>query len=180
MSIRATSSKVRGRSGRRLDRPGMGDRSVPGRCREPLQGRSVGMGRLEAAVAMVVLLASCPGCGLAPRNFRKANHPAPLVRARAVGLGSTRPSAEVIPVLVARLNDPDVVVRMAAHEELKRRTGRDFGFRPWASDWERADAVNRWRAWLGASPTVPAPAPSRPGAPPQPRKSLPRPSTQMQ
>ena len=77
------------------------------------------MGRLDAAVAVIALLTSCPGCGLGPRNFRKINHPAPLVRARAVGLGSGRPHAEVIPILVARLNDPDVVVRMAAHEELE-------------------------------------------------------------
>ena len=153
-------------------------RSVPGRLLDRSGKSSVGMDRLDAAAAVIVLLTSCSGCGLGPRNFRKINHPAPLVRARAVSLGSGRPSAEVIPVLVARLNDPDVVVRMTAHEELKRRTRRDFGYQPWAREWERADAVNRWRAWLTASPVVPAPAPARPEAPPQPRKSLPRPSPQ--
>ncbi|MGC8641600.1 MAG: HEAT repeat domain-containing protein [Isosphaeraceae bacterium] len=133
------------------------------------------MGRLDAAVTLIVLLISCSGCGLGPRNFRKINHPAPLMRARAIGLGSRRSTAEVIPLLLGRLNDPDVVVRMAAHEELKRRTGQDFGYQPWASEWERADAINRWRAWLMARPVVPPPAPSRPKGPPQPRKSLPQP-----
>ncbi len=136
------------------------------------------MGRLDAAVALIALLTFCSGCGLGPRNFRKINHPAPLVRARAIGLGSGKPNSEVIPALVGRLNDSDVVVRMAANEELKRRTRQDFGYQPWASEWDRADAINRWRAWLTASPVVPPPAPAKPKAPPQPRKSLPRPSPQ--
>ena len=133
------------------------------------------MDRLDTAVTVIALLISCSGCGLGPRNFRKINHPAPLVRARAINLVSGRGNAEVIPLLVRRLNDPDVVVRMAAHEELKRRTRQDFGYQPWASEWDRADAINRWRAWLTARPVVPPPAPTKPKAPPQPRKSLPQP-----
>jgi hypothetical protein len=136
------------------------------------------MDRRDAAVAVIALLASCSGCGLGPRNFRKISHPAPLVRARAIGQGSGLPNSEAIPALVGRLNDADVVVRMAAHEELKRRTRQDFGFQPWANEWDRADAVNRWRAWLTARPVVPQAAPTKPKAPPQPRKSLPRPSPQ--
>jgi hypothetical protein len=138
----------------------------------------VWMGRLDSAVVVIALLCSFSGCGLGPRNFRNISHPAPLVRARAVSLGAGRPNSEVIPTLVGRLGDPDVVVRLAAHEELKRRTSQDFGYQPWASDWERADAINRWRAWLTARPVVPHATPARPLAPPQPRKSLPRPSLQ--
>ena len=37
-----------------------------------------------------------------------------------------------VPALIGRLEDADPVVRLAAHEELRRRTGRDFGFVPWA------------------------------------------------
>ena len=50
-----------------------------------------------------------------------------------MSLGYGQPDSVVLPALIARLDDPDVVVRMAAHEELKRRTRRDFGYVPWAS-----------------------------------------------
>ncbi len=130
------------------------------------------MGRLVAAFAVPVILASCAGCRLGPRNFRKITHPAPLVRARAMSLGYGQPDSVVLPALISRLDDSDVVVRMAAHEELKRRTGRDFGYVPWASPEERASAGNAWHAWLTGRPVATGPAPS------QARKSLPRPSPQ--
>lgn len=88
-----------------------------------------------------------------PRNFRKIEHPAPMVRARALSLGDRRPGSQVVPALVARLDDPDPVVRLAAHEELKQRTGRDFGYVPWEEEPERHAAVGRWRDWMsGKSP----------------------------
>ncbi len=102
----------------------------------------------------VILIASIGvaalGCSLAPRDFRGLNDPAPLVRARAVGLGEPGRDGEVIPALIDRLDDPDVVVRLSAGEELKRRTGRDFGFVAYADPGERAAAVGRWRAWQAA------------------------------
>ena len=130
------------------------------------------MNRLAAAFAVIAIPAFLSGCGLGPRNFRKITHPAPLVRARAMSLGYGQPDSVVLPALVGRLNDSDPVVRLAAHEELKRRTGHDLGYVPWASDEERTSAINRWRSWLTGAPV---------GAgqrPPQPRKSLPRPSSQ--
>ena len=90
------------------------------------------MRRSAASLGVIVALAALPGCGLGPRNFRKITHPAPLVRARAMSLGYDQPDAAVLPALVARLDDPDPVVRMAAGEELKRRTRRDFGYVSWA------------------------------------------------
>ncbi len=127
---------------------------------------------LAAAFAVIAIPASISGCGLGPRNFRKITHPAPLVRARAMSLGYQQPDSVVIPALLGRLDDPDVVVRMAAHEELKRRTGRDFGYMPWGSLEDRASAISRWRAWLTGSPTEPSRKPS------QPSKTTPRPSPQ--
>jgi hypothetical protein len=88
-----------------------------------------------------------PGCGIAPRNFRSLNHPASVVRARSVGYGENLPESRVVPPLIERLNDPDPVVRMSAHEELRRRTGQDFGYVPWTPPAERAPSVERWRAW---------------------------------
>lgn len=93
------------------------------------------------------LVISGAGCSLAPRSFRDMIHPAPVVRARAVGLGDDQPEWVAVPALIDRLNDPDRVVRMASSDALKARTGRDFGFLPWAPPEERAQAVERWRAW---------------------------------
>jgi hypothetical protein len=130
------------------------------------------MGRFVAAVVVPVILAACAGCGLGPRNFRKINHPAPLMRARAMSLGYEQPDSMVLPALISRLDDSDVVVRMAANEELKRRTGHDFGYVPWASPEERASAGNAWHAWLTGQPVAKGPTPA------QARKTLPRPSPQ--
>jgi hypothetical protein len=74
-------------------------------------------------------------------------HPAPIVRARAVGLDDKQPEWVAIPAMIERLNDPDRVVRMTANDGLKERTRRDFGFVAWASAEERAKAVDRWRGW---------------------------------
>jgi hypothetical protein len=87
------------------------------------------------------------GCGVAPKHFRKISDPAPIVRARSVSLGSKLPQNQVLPALIDRLEDRDPVVRLAAFEELKKGTGRSFGFVPWAGESERAGAVSRWRAW---------------------------------
>jgi hypothetical protein len=98
---------------------------------------------------LVAAVAPFLGCAHGPRRFGKIQHPAPLVRARAVGLGSRQPDSQVVPALVGRLRDDDPVVRLAAHEELRQRTGQDFGYVPWASPEERSTAIDRWRAWLG-------------------------------
>jgi HEAT repeats len=112
----------------------------------------VRIGRSLAIAMVAALVLPCWGCGLAPHDFRKLQQPEPLVRARSVGQGGRVSDEQVVPALVARLGDEDPVVRLAANEELRKRTGRDFGYVPWASDAERADAIARWRAWLAAPP----------------------------
>ena len=107
---------------------------------------------------LVGLLAVGPGCSIAPRDFRGLNNPAPLVRARAVGLGRGLPDQVVIPALIARLEDRDPVVQMSAHEELKKRTGQDFGWTPWGEPAEKAAAIRHWRAWQAAKPRANSPA----------------------
>jgi hypothetical protein len=106
-------------------------------------------GRWLGVVALVTILTPSWGCAHGPRRFGKIEHPAPLVRARAVGLGHRHPDSRVLPALVDRLGDADPVVRLAAHEELRRRTGQDLGYVPWAGPEERSAAVNRWQTWLG-------------------------------
>src|SRR5207245_4594343 len=63
--------------------------------------------------------------------------------------------------------DEDPVVRLAANEELRQRTGRDFGYVPWATAEERAAAIARWRSWLTAPP-MPAGSIQSPVLPPLP------------
>ncbi len=96
---------------------------------------------------LLPLAASGVGCSLAPKSFRDMIHPAPIVRARAVGLDDKQPERVAIPALIDRLNDSDRVVRMTANDGLKERTRRDFGFVAWADPKERAAAVDRWQAW---------------------------------
>jgi hypothetical protein len=99
------------------------------------------------------------GCSLGPRHFADVHDPAPLVRARAAGIADDTPRAAVVPELIERLGDPDSVVRLSAHEELRRRTGQDFGFRPWDDAPEREAAVARWVGWWEAhGGSTPAPA----------------------
>jgi hypothetical protein len=96
---------------------------------------------------LLATVASGPGCSLAPKSFRDMIHPAPIVRARALGLDEKQPEWVAVPAMIARLNDPDKVVRMAANDGLKERTRRDFGFVAWAPPEERAKAVARWKTW---------------------------------
>jgi hypothetical protein len=138
--------------------------------------------RIVPWIGRVVLAAAVTpswGCAHGPRRFGKIEHPAPFVRARAVGVARREPDSRAVPALVGRLADEDPVVRLAAHEELRRRTGRDFGYLPWASPEERSTAIDRWRAWLGqagrsgaysggALPTGQSPAPVPPPFDPSP------------
>jgi hypothetical protein len=130
------------------------------------------MGRLVACLAVIVAGSASSGCGLGPRNFRKITHPAPLMRARAMSLGYNQPETVVLAALVGRLNDSDPVVRLAAHEELKKRTRRDLGYKAWDNPEDRASAISRWHAWLTKRWEGRASPPQRP------RKSLPGPSPQ--
>jgi hypothetical protein len=111
------------------------------RCRGRADARSLALG------LSTMLLGLLPGCGIAPHSFRAVNNPAPIVRARSIGRGDKLPDEKVIPALINRLVDTDPVVRMTAFEELKQRTGQDFGFVPWARPEENQYAVQRWRGW---------------------------------
>jgi HEAT repeats len=110
------------------------------------------MSRWIGTIVLLAVLAPSWGCAHGPRSFEKIASTAPLVRARAVGLSGQKPDAEALPALLARLDDSDPVVRLAAHEELRKRTGQDFGYLPWASPEERSTAVGRWRAWVSQAP----------------------------
>ncbi|MGE3818145.1 MAG: HEAT repeat domain-containing protein [Isosphaeraceae bacterium] len=106
--------------------------------------------RRARTLAILLTTTGCAGCSIAPKSFRQMNHPASIMRARAVGLADGLPTEQSIPTLIEHLRDPDPVVRMAASEELKRQTGQSLGFIPWGTEPEREEAVNRWRSWWNA------------------------------
>lgn len=109
------------------------------RRRAAIQGWGLTLGVLAVVAA---------GCTLAPRRFEQvADTRAPLIRARAIGLGESLPDEQVVPELIRLLNDSEPVVRMTAHDGLKRRTGQDFGYRAWDEEESRAQAVARWEEW---------------------------------
>jgi hypothetical protein len=112
-------------------------------------------------IAFAAVVACQSGCAHGPRRFSKIDSVAAIDRARAVGLAGRQPDSTVLPALVGRLGDSDPVVRLAAHEELRKRTGQDFGYVPWASGPERTDAIERWQAWLrngrGGDAVAPSP-----------------------
>jgi hypothetical protein len=121
-------------------------------------------GRSLAIALAAATMLPCWGCGLAPHSFRQMQPTSPVVRAQAVGQGRGQPDSQVVPALIARLDDEDPVVRLTANAELRQRTGRDFGFVPWASAEERSAAIARWRTWLTGPSMPPGSIPS----PPQP------------
>lgn len=91
------------------------------------------------------------GCSAAPKNFLSINDPTAINRARAVAFGRSEPDAVAIPVMIDRLMDDDPVVRLASHESLKKRTGQDFGYLPYAEGEELTDAVQRWKQWWASA-----------------------------
>ncbi|HEX3450797.1 MAG TPA: hypothetical protein VHS97_21265 [Isosphaeraceae bacterium] len=106
------------------------------------------IGRWIGKVAFIAATAYVCGCAHGTRDVRKVRTATPLARARAVGRPNGRSDSGVMRTLVTRLGDVDPVVRLAAHEELRKRTGVDFGYVPWASEEERALPMERWRAWV--------------------------------
>ena len=117
------------------------------------------MKRVILAIALMPAIAVGAGCSLAPKSFRDMVHTSPIVRARAVGLGDQQTAAVSVPAMIDRLDDSDCVVRMAANDGLKTRTGKDFGFVPWGGAEERAAASSRWKAWWGSQKQSVSPSP---------------------
>jgi hypothetical protein len=116
------------------------------------------------AVCGTLFLASCSS---APKSFLSVSDPAAVNRARAIAFGRGESDAAAIPVLIDRLSDDDPVVRLASHEALKKRTGQDFGYLPYAEGDELNGAVGRWRQWWANTGNGRMVAGSQPLASPQ-------------
>jgi hypothetical protein len=133
----------------------------------------VRIGRWIVRLAFMAATVSVCGCAHGPRDVRKVRSTTPLSRARAVGRVNGQSDSQLMRTLVGRLADNDPVVRLTAHEELRKRTGFDFGYVPWANDEERALPMQRWRAWVEQGTVSQQPVARPVAVPSPPRKVLP-------
>ncbi len=56
----------------------------------------------------------------------------------------------MVPYLVDRLSDTEEDVRFYAFLALRRITGETMGYEYFSPPQKRAEAIQRWRAWLSA------------------------------
>lgn len=116
---------------------------------------------MALGIGIGLTIAGLAGCRTGPKSFTSIDDPSPVMRARAIGLGENQPDAIAVPALISHLSDPDPVVRLAAGEALKRRSGQDFGYQPYADPAEQADAVGRWRGWWQSRQSAGSRVPTR-------------------
>jgi HEAT repeat protein len=96
--------------------------------------------------------------------FEKLRAPKAFDRVNAILGLRNRESKDVVPALLAMLNDPDAPVRQVAHFALQRLTGQRFALSARASRAESARVAARWRSWWrekGASFVPVSPPPCR-------------------
>ena len=102
------------------------------------------------AVALSWSLISIAGIGplgcRSPENRGGITSPYPLDRVRAAVACAESGDPEAVDLLIEMLDDNDRGVRMYSILALERLCGENFGYRYYASDSERAEAVARWRA----------------------------------
>ncbi len=77
--------------------------------------------------------------GLASDDYRTRRHIAAV-------LGDTK-DKRVVPVLIELLSDPSGQVEEEADLALRRMSGKDMGFRTYATAEDRAQAIAAWKKW---------------------------------
>ncbi|MCG3126210.1 MAG: hypothetical protein CHACPFDD_01040 [Phycisphaerae bacterium] len=108
-----------------------------------------------AACLLLGLATGGPGCGSERARLQSLS---PVERAAAIIDVVRVRDRQAVPKLVGLLEDPDRGVRMFAITALVDLCGDDFGYRYFAAEAQRADAVARWREALrtGQVRVVPA------------------------
>jgi hypothetical protein len=133
---------------------------------------------LPATLLALCFCAGCPSTA-APRDLvRLLQDEDPAVRAQAaVGAGESG-DRKTLPLLIDRLSDEEVDVRLMADAALRKIAGdqvaNEMGWRAYDPPEVRTKAQQRWRQWLagqGAAPAAAsAPAGSGPSSRPAGRK----------
>jgi HEAT repeat protein len=103
------------------------------------------------------------GCA-APQNRAGITSSYPLDRVRAAVACAEAGDARAIDLLIEALNDNDRAVRMYSIIALKRLCGEDYGYRFYASDGERDEAIARWRQARGRGEIILQAPPRTPSA----------------
>ena len=106
-----------------------------------------------------------PGCDASGGGtlYQRLQHEDPAVRIEAMRQAVRQNDDQALPYLVDRLNDSETDVRFFAIVALEKMTGRRMGYEHYAPATQRAEAVERWRAWLrrrGQPATRPASRPA--------------------
>jgi hypothetical protein len=104
----------------------------------------------NAWVWSVLLLGGCVA------GYKPAlTSPDPAARIRAIRQVVEKQDRGAVPLLVNRLEDEDEAVRFYAITALVKMTGSDLGYRFYAPEAERLEAVKRWRRHIEAGPAAP-------------------------
>ena len=105
----------------------------------------------------------------APKPLDQAiRHPNPGVRTAAVQRVIQSGDTSEVPELIEMLDDEDPTVRMLASSSLRRITGRDTGYLPFAAPAIRRAQRDEWRVWWNARQQTGAVAPQGAPALPEP------------
>jgi hypothetical protein len=103
----------------------------------------------RTAVLWLLLAAGCsstlePPSGDPALDLRHAD---PRIRVQAARAAVDAGRRDLVPALIALLDDDDGSVRLFSNTALRKLSGRDFGFLPHGTLAERRAAVERWRRW---------------------------------
>lgn len=93
--------------------------------------------------------ASAAGC-LTPDVEPNLADPDPSVKVPAIRAAAAEDDRTAIGALIDDLSSDDPAVRLFADEALRRITGRDLGYKPYADPEPRAEAVERWKRWAAS------------------------------
>jgi hypothetical protein len=108
--------------------------------------------------ALMVIGVGLAGCSTAGSGreglYTRLQSDDDQVRIEAVVEAGRTGDRGAVPYLVELLGDESPAMRLFAIESLRRITGRDLGYRPYADEAARREAIGRWRQWL----ETPAPA----------------------
>jgi hypothetical protein len=97
-----------------------------------------------AAIALAFGVSACGG----PRGPRTVNNADLLVKIPAIKASVQAQDFSAAAQLIKDLESDDAAVRFYAIGGLQRLTGQDFGYRYYAEETERAEAIGKWKAWL--------------------------------
>jgi len=98
---------------------------------------------------LVVVASSLSGCAAPADLYQRLQDEDPKVRAAAAVQAGKLKDRAALPYLVDRLDDPEEEVRFVAYLALRNITGQTMGWNYADPPERRAEAVARWRAWLG-------------------------------